>query len=545
MRVPDSAPLATEPPSGIGRPVASAARRCLVASAALLALSGAALAPSGAEAQVRFRGVGDPDLDAMLLRFIADGEYRLVTADTTLALGDTLQGPVLVLRARFSIAGHVEGELVAVDANVFVRPTGSISGDAWNLGGGYYPSDQATVAGRVRDYPLAPYRVERDRDLYIVRGLAHEAAFIPDGLYGVSVPTYDRVDGVGVPVGARFVLPPWGRVRPTIAGRVVYRSERGDWDGGGYLDLARGRARLRLGGERATATSDAWIRGDLVNSAAFLFAGNDLRDYYRSDRVHARLELRRGSGGWIVTPFLQAQWEDAGRLRAGDPWTLFEPDSIRPNRVVVPAPVVSGLIGMDAAWTTDRSRFVLAAEVEVGAPEEQGSDPPVCDPASLCPLAGAAAIDALALLFGNGDVFTRVTVDGEWESPALADHTLRAGWHLQAPIGSDALPLRRWSHVGGPATIPTLGDAERQGDRVVLVRTGYGVPVPLAIPILGPPELELVHVFGGAWSLGGDDSLDQNIGLRLRFSLGWVRVMTDPTDFGEDVVFDFGINTAF
>ena len=544
MRVADSASRATSRQSGTGRPARSPARRRLLA-AALLAAACAALAPPGAEAQVRFRGVGDPDLDAMLLRLIADGEYRLVTSDTTLALGDTLQGPVLVLRARFSIAGHVEGELVAVDANVFVRPTGSISGDAWNLGGGYYPSDQATVAGRVRDHPLAPYRVERDRDLYIVRGFAHEAAFIPDGLYGLSLPTYDRVDGLSVPVGARFVLPPWGRVRPTIGGRVVYRSERGEWDGGGYLDLARGRARLRLGAERATATPDRWIRGDLVNSAAFLFAGNDLRDYYRSDRVYARLELRRGSGDWVVTPFLEGQREDAGRLRAGDPWTLFEPDSVRPNRVVVPAPVVSGLIGVDAAWTTEQSRFAFAAELEVGAPAEEESSPPVCEPPFACPLATAGAVDALGLLFGDADTFTRVTVDGEWESPALADHTLRAGWHLQTPIGGDALPLRRWSHVGGPATIPTLGDAERQGDRVVLVRTGYGVPVPLAIPILGPPEVELVHVFGGAWSLGGDDSLDQNLGLRLRFSLGWVRVMTDPTDFGEDVVFDFGINAAF
>jgi hypothetical protein len=79
----------------------------------------------------------------------------------------------------------------------------------------------------------------------------------------------------------------------------------------------------------------------------------------------------------------------------------------------------------------------------------------------------------------------------------------------------------------------------------VLVRTGYGVPVPIALPILGPPEVELSHVFGGAWAQGGDDSLDQNIGLRLRFSMGWVRVTTDPTDLGEDVVFDFGLEAAF
>jgi hypothetical protein len=506
----------------------------LVASACAVVLTA-----GQAKAQVRFRGVGDPDLDAMLLRFIAAGEYRLVTSDTTVALGDTMPGPVLVLGARFSVAGHIAGELVAVDANVFVRPTGSVGGDVWNLGGGYYPSDQARVGGRVRDHPLAPYRVERDRDLYVVQAFAHEAAFVPDGLYGLSIPTYDRVDGVSVPVGARVILPPVGRIRPPLGGRVVYRSERGAWDAGAHLDLARGRATLRLGAARTTATGDRWIRGDLFNSVAFLFAGNDLRDYYRSDRYYVRLQLARGSRARMVTPYLQAQREDARRQRPGDPWTLVEPDSVRPNRAVVAAPVLSGLLGVDAEWRTERSSFDLAAEVEVGAPTKDG--PLNCAPAS-CPSLDVAAVQ---VLFADEETFTRLSVDGAWESPALGTHVLRAGWHVQAPLGGDALPLRRWSHVGGPGTLPTLGDAERQGDRVVLVRTGYGVPVPIALPILGPPEVELSHVFGGAWAQGGDNSLDQNIGLRLRFSMGWVRVTTDPTDFGEDVVFDFGLEAAF
>lgn len=487
------------------------------------------------DAQVRFRGVGEPDLDALLLRFIAGGDYTLVVADSTLALGDTLVGPVLVLRSRFSVAGHVAGDLVAVEANVFVRPTGSVSGEVWNLGGGFYPSDQATLDGRVRDHPLAPYRVERDRDLYVVRGFAHEAAFVPDGLYGLSVPTYDRVDGVGVPVGARVFLPPLGRIRPTAGGRVVYRSERGSWDGGAFLDLTRGRATLRLGAERATVTADGWIRGDVYNSAAFLFAGNDLRDYYRSDRYYARLELSRGSGGWALTPFLEARREDASRLRAGEPWTLFGPDSVRPNRGVVAAPVLSGILGLDAAWSEGRSALALAAEVEVGAPTENG--PLDCD-APACRPTGTPEVLAL---FEEEETFTRLTVDGSWESPGFAAHRLRAGWHVQTPLDGGTMPPRRWSHVGGPGTLPTLADAERQGDRVVLVRTGYGVPLPFTLSALGTPEVEVTHAFGAAWTEGGDDRLDQNLGLRLRFALGWVGVTTDPRDFGDDVVLEFGV----
>lgn len=518
------------------RPGTSGAARLALA---LLALTSVAGFDGATAQQVRLRGVGEPDFDTYLLRVVAERDYVLVSSDTTIAVGDSIDGPLLVLDARLSIAGTVLGDIVAVDANVFVRPTGRVEGDLWNLGGGLYPSDLAVVTGTVRDHPVAPYRVDREGDLLAIVGTAHESAFRPDGLYGVGLPSYDRVDGVSVPIGASALLPPLGRVRPTIAGRVVYRSERGAWDGGGFLELARGRTAVRFGAERTTATPDRWIRRDLYNSMAFLFAGNDLRDYYRSDRYYARIGLTRAGPEWQLEPYLLAQREDASRLRPGDPWTLFDPDSVRPNRAVVAAAVNSAIAGTAAVWERDRSRLDFAVEVEVGVPTENG--PVNCTP-GLCPTLGDSAARAL---FEAEEGFARVTADGAWVSPAFADHTLRARWHLQTPLGGDALPLRRWSHVGGPGTLPTLADAERQGDRVVLVETGYAVPLPFALPILGPADIEVTHLFGGAWAEGGDDSLDQNIGARLIVSLGWVRVTTDPTDFGEDVVVDFGVTATF
>lgn len=516
-------------------------RRAPAGRAVALALVGLAFASAGHAQQVRFRGVGDPDLDARVLRFVAEGGYTLITADTTVALGDTLPGPLLVLRARLSIAGTVAGDIMAVDANVFVRPTGLVSGEVWNLGGGFYPSELARFEGDIEDHPLAPYRVDRQGSLFVIVGLAHEAEFVPDGLYGLGGPTYDRVDGLSVPLGARWLLPPLGRVRPTLRGRVVYRSERGAWDGGGFLELTRGRTSLRLGGERATHTSDAWVRADLFNSASYLIAGRDMRDYYQADRFYARLELRRSPGPWTLRPFVEARREDAGALRADDPWTLFDLDSVRPNRPIVEAVVNSVTLGAVADWRDGSSALDVDVQVELGSPGEQGT---FACPVGDCPLAPGDLPEALALFAGE-NTFARITVDGAWESPALDDHRLRLGWHLQGPIGSDGLPFRRWSHVGGPGTLPTLGDAQRQGDRVVFVRSGYGIPLPFAVPPLGALELELVHMFGGAWSAAGDDRLDQNVGVRLHFALGWVRVVTDPDDFGEDVVVDVGVRASF
>src|SRR5206468_8175213 len=64
---------------------------------------------------------------------------------------------------------------------------------------------------------------------------------------------------------------------------VTYRSRLGEFDPGAELRIAPKKS-LRFEGDvgRSTRTNDAWIYGDLLNSAASLAFGNDTRNYFRA-----------------------------------------------------------------------------------------------------------------------------------------------------------------------------------------------------------------------------------------------------------------------
>src|SRR5688572_24334940 len=72
---------------------------------------------------VRRTGHGTAALDVRIDRILSDPAYLVLTHDTLIARGDTLAGPILSLANRLVIEGTVIGNLVVVDANVYLRPT--------------------------------------------------------------------------------------------------------------------------------------------------------------------------------------------------------------------------------------------------------------------------------------------------------------------------------------------------------------------------------------------------------------------------------------
>ena len=112
---------------------------------------------------VRRTGHGTPALDVRIDRILSDPAYLILTRDTLIARGDTLAGPILSMANRLVVEGTIIGNLVVVDANVYLRPTTRIVGDVLNIGGGLYRSELATVTGSYNDQPLAPYHVRARR----------------------------------------------------------------------------------------------------------------------------------------------------------------------------------------------------------------------------------------------------------------------------------------------------------------------------------------------------------------------------------------------
>ncbi len=473
----------------------------------MLAAALAAATSHAAAQQVERTGRGLHEYDEQLDRLLA-GSYTLVSENRLIENGETVQGTVLVAGATLRVNGTIDGDLWIVDANVFLRPTARVTGTVYNLGGGYFPSEQASVAA-VQDERFAPYEVERPEDgtLRIV-GTRRRSAFVPDGFRGIRLPTYDRVDGLTLGVGGGFLTPPIGRIEPMLRGWVEYRFERGEFTGGGEASATRGRTTLAVGAERTTATQDRWIRGDLTNSISVLWDGDDHRNYYGSDR--GWLEVRRAleqRPERETDAFLRLQIEDASALAAGDPWMIRSPDSIRPNPAVPEIRLTSIVAGGLMSWQQSRLDAELEAEAEF-------------------------AFDA----FDGERSFNRFMINGAAAVPGLANHTISLQVHWRAPLpGTDSLPRQRWSMVGGSGTLPTFEIGEFQGDRVVFGEIRYMIPLPeyLRIPLIGVPSFNLLHASGTAWTNEQARAVRHNFGAELRWPLFYGRILFDPEDIDE------------
>jgi hypothetical protein len=474
------------------------------------------LAGSASAQTVRVTGRGDTQNDVFLRSFVERGGYLLITRDTAISARDTIRSSVLVLESTVRLDGVVTGDVVVVDGNLFLRPTARVLGNVRNVAGGYYPSDLAVVSGETRNEPNALYHVTvKDDSLYTIGGLARQSGLFLTGMKGLTPPTYDRVDGVKVTLGAGWALPAMGLIEPIISGHVDYRSQRGEITGGGELAFARNRTTLAGGWERTTLTNEQWNRDDITNSISSLIQGKDRRDYYEADIAYVEVRRLLENGARVSNAWIRGQTEDASSLVAGSPWSLRGDLGTRPNMLINEGEIRSIIGGFGTEWTALTHKLELDLLVEYG---ENNLD------------------DCGVFECSRPESFTRYAGTVEWAMPALSNHTLEIEVHAQGPLpGTEALPLQRWSFVGGSGTLYTFPDASFRGDRVVMVETGYKIPLPsrFKMRFLGTPTFELLHYTGMAWTALEKPPFEQNVGVRLRYNFLYARAIANPEDFGK------------
>jgi len=488
------------------------------ASRALLLTAAAAFA-SPAVAQttaVEFRGRGPVELDERIDALLESGAFTLIDRDTLLARDDTLHGPVLVAGASLRVEGVIAGDVMIIDANVFVRPPGRVLGDVANLGGGFYPSEQARIEGEVLYEPTAPYLVERRDGVLRIVGQLSASTLDLDGFRGVRAPSYDRVEGLTLSVGGTLLPPRIGHTEPLLRAWGGWAFEAGEARGGLEVGLGRGVAEVVIGGERSTLHNDAWIRSDIINSVSMLFQGKDYHNYYRADRLYGVLRTEWVGERRTVHAELLGGIENAISLSVSDPWTVFGTDSLRLNPPIDEGRISSARLALGAEWELDEVIGGLGGEIEA---------------------AGEVA--------GGDFEFLRYSLWGDWAVHGLSNHTLGVEWNVRGPLpGTDSLPRQRWTYVGGSGTLYTYEIGQFPGDRLVFVETSYGIPGSprLRIPLLGVPRLEILHHAGMAWTHEQSRDFEQNIGLRIRFPFAYARVVTNPRNFTDDVEFSVGLS---
>jgi hypothetical protein len=337
---------------------------------------------------------------------------------------------------------------------------------------------------------------------------------------GLRIPTYDRVNGIAIPWGPKLEL---NDARVDVDALVTYRSNLGKWDPSLEGSLRPGDNEIRIYAGRGTFTNDAWIRGDLTNSAAAFFAGSDSRNYYRGDRAMARFAHAINGNGIIVTPYvggnLERDWSTGSLAPTKSPWSVFGRKGNlkmrRPNPRVAIGSITSGLGGI----TTEVVRGGLDAKLDAMLeqsirtalkPDCSGFTGPICPQAK------------------STDNFTQLTLDGQVGFPTFGSQTFAFKGHAVVSGSGTPVPAQRFAYLGGSGTLATVNLLALGGDHLLFVQGDYIIPFDrIQLPFVGPPFIGLRYAAGSA-GIGGLPTMIQNLGVGAGASLFRVDYTIDP-----------------
>lgn len=453
------------------------------------------------------------------------GPHRLIPPASSPALlprDSSYRTTVIVLHRNVIVAGRVHGDVIVLGGDAFMHPGALVDGRVIAIGGGVYASQLAIVRGGTESHRDFTYDVHTTSAGYALsyrptREHSRPTLSLP-GIYGLRIPTYDRVNGLSVPLGPAFTLDTGSIiVEPTI----TYRSDLGAVDPAMHSDLQFGRpTRVELFAGRTTLTNDDWIWSDLVNSAAVLTLGLDTRNYYRADRLQGTVHYLLEGSYTELEPYIGARVErdrsvGPDSFAIGGPWSFFGRTSkervLRPNPPATRGTLSSALLGAHLDWEAQNVRATVdflneAATFEIG-----------------------------------GRRFDQSTLDAQIRFPTFGTQEFFLTTHVLYTFG-DSAPPQRWSYLGGSGTIITLPLLSLGGDELLYVESNYVIPFPkLDMPIVGTPSLTLRHMIGSA-GIRRLPSFEQNLGIRAALSFLRFDAVVDPARREWD--FGFGLTMA-
>lgn len=422
---------------------------------------------------------------------------------------------VVVLGRDVVVEGHVAGDVIVIDGDLYMHPGGAIEGRALAFGGGVYESSLASITGGSRAFRDFTYDITPFDGGYALRYRALiervETGWSFPGVYGLASPEYDRSEGLALGFAPRYAM---AGAPIVFAPRVTYRSQLGEIDPSLGVEYAVSR-RTRITGrvERATQSNERWIRTDLLNSVDFFWNGNDTRNYYRAVLGEARIaQLWEGVHG-EVTPYLGARVEDARSVRpgvdaTGGPWTVLQRDDpdredrLRPNPEIDRGRTYSALLGGTLRWSN--AGFIVRTRLdgEIG----------VFDPTSAS---------------GGRSTFGQATIQAHLEFPTFSKQLLAMDGHFVATTPAST-PRQRYAYFGGPGTIPMLDLLAEGGDELVYIDGRYVIPLHwVNVPFLGQPTFTLRELLGGA-AIQAFPDIHHAVGGRIALKVFYAEWLIDP-----------------
>lgn len=419
------------------------------------------------------------------------------TEPLEIAAGQEVRGNIAVQHGPLVVGGHVTGSVLAINANVVLRPTAHVDGSMLVIGGRVDGVDSARVDGGVRTYlDSLVFRQDGDRIVAISTGeqdedswwrrleLQHDANWAK-AVRIVQAGAYNRVEGLPISLGpVVHRLTPWGSVDAGASAIVrtgSFESENGDVGHDLRSEVRFGRDRgIGIGGRVFSVVDpvEDWQLSSVETALAAFLVRRDYRDYFQRHGATAIATLY-GTGSVNLTGTYGEEHWDSRTLN--NPFTLFnDAEDWRPNPEVDAGVFHIGTLSLTFDSRTDTedpwSGWLAVANLEHGA-----GRPTAVGPTSL-PRETSA---------GDHVEYTRGFLDFRRYNRLGPNDQLNMRVVLGGWLGGNELPLERRLSVDGPGAIPgydfrsvvvpNVGDCSSgpvlgqpaECDRIVLAQVEY------------------------------------------------------------------------
>jgi hypothetical protein len=438
--------------------------------------------------------------------------------------GADVPGDVAVLNGPVTIAGHVAGRVLAINADVILKKGARIDGDLLVVGGEVEGSEGATIGGELRVYhPPLRYTQEGDRLVAKLdapgaedqwwRRFERRGESNSNRLEIANAGVYNRVEGLPVRVGPVLYRDQgWGHLRLDAFAIVrtgsSFSSATADV---GHIvrgELRAGREFGVTGGARLFDVVDAVESWQLSNAevglASFLF-GRDYRDYYGRHGGQLFAALRATENADLTLSYGDERWRSR---EARNPLALFGGGQWRENPRLDAGRFHLATVTLRVDTRNDTfnpwAGWYLLTDFERGAGtiDDAGLTSP-----------GVRVLPPGPTRYQRGflDVrrYNRLAPDA-----ALNLRVVLGGW-----LSGDPLPLQRRLSIDGPGTVPGF---DFRAPTEMDVGTCSAAEAPPGRPAqcerIAPPQLEYrndLHISISDWR----DGTRRN---RLRADGAWV-----------------------
>jgi hypothetical protein len=398
-----------------------------------------------------------------------------------------VSGDIAVLNGPLTIAGRVNGRVIAINSDIILKPGARVEGQILVVGGNVEGKDGAFIGGDVRTYrQRLTYRREGNR--LIASGSAEEDARwwnrrqkwrsrSYSDLRLVSAKTYNRVEGLPILVGPSFGHR-FGDSRFEVDLLGVFRTaENIEWNSRNIghrvkTELSFGRSpSLAIGGRLfdVVEAAEEWQLADGEVGLASFFLHRDFRDYYNRHGGSGYVRLSPFQGLDLIGSLSDERWATRETL---DPYTLFRNgQGWRPNPSMDEGRfhIATGTLRIDTRTNEDdpRSGWNIAIDYEHGSGRTTSFGvvtPGVRDP-------DVDDLTRYARGFLDLRRYNQLSPESQVNFRVVA-----GGW-----LNGDELPLQRRFSLGGPGALPGY-PFRRTGSGDDVRQCSNGVDIPLGVP---------------------------------------------------------------